>query len=146
MSDQSGQIETFVATARAMFVVAVVLAGVVWVASYLTAVSATEAKCVGQQWLRGYRVGMPELLGLPFFAVVVVAIVGAMAFGRSKKLRYLFEVLDMAPYEWMPITLGMVTAYSSLFGPLAGLGLVTSVSIMRYNAITDYCLAATALN
>jgi hypothetical protein len=42
---------------------------------------------------------MLELLGLPFFSVVVVAMVGAMALGRSKRLRYLFEVYDMVVYE-----------------------------------------------
>jgi hypothetical protein len=144
--DASAQIKTFVALARAVFVVAVTLAGVIWVASYLTAVGASEAKCAGQEWLQGYRNRIPELMGLPFFSVVVVVLVGAMASGRSRKIRDLFEVFDMVVWESMQVTMGMVVAYSSLFGMLAGLGLVTSVSIMRYKAIASYCLATAALN
>ena len=46
MPDNSGaRIKTFVALARAVFVVAIALACVIWVASYLTALSAGEVKC-----------------------------------------------------------------------------------------------------
>lgn len=146
LDDQDAQIRTFVAVARAAFVVAIVLSGVIWATSYLTAVSASEAKCASQEWLQGYRNGILKFLSFPFFSVVVVVLVGAMALGTSKRLRGLFKVYNMVVWVSMQITLGAVVAYSSLFGMLAGLGLVTSISVMRYKAIGIYCLAAADLN
>ena len=121
--DVSAQIEIFVAIAKAVLVVAIALAGVIWVTSFLTVMDASEAKCAGQEWLQGYRNRIPELLGLAFSSVVVVVVVGAMAMGTSKKLSDLFEEYNIVVWESPPITFGMAVAYSSLFGMLAGLGL-----------------------
>ncbi|UGY05245.1 hypothetical protein [Bradyrhizobium quebecense] len=144
--DPNEQMRTFVFAARASLVAAIGLACITWATSYLAAVSASVPKCAAEDWLVGYRNGIPEFLGLPFFGAVIVVVVCLMALGRSQRLQDLFEVYDIVVLPSMQITLGMLTAYSSLFGMLGSLALATSVSFTRYKAIATYCLATAAIN
>jgi hypothetical protein len=131
-----------------MLVVAVVLAGMTSVFSYLASVSAEGPKCAGRAWLEGYHIGIMALWVPPVWSALIVAAVGFVASGRSKRIRNVLRDYDLPVIEFasMQITLGESVTYSTLLMALLMLGSVTGFSVMRYDAIVSYCLAAIALN
>ena len=140
--------KTFVVATRAVLIVAIVLAGITSVFSYLSAVSAEGPKCAGRAWVEGYRNGIWEFLALPLFSAVVVILVGTMAFGRRERLRSLLRIYDLPVLEFasMQVTLGESVVYSTVLMALVMLGMITGTSATRYNSIVNYCLAATSFN
>jgi len=140
--------KTFVAVTRVVLIVAVVLAAITSVFSYLAGVSAAAPKCAGRAWVEGYRNGIWEFLALPLSSAVVVILVGTVALGRRERLRSLLRVYDLPVLEFasMQVTLGEFVIYSTLLMSLVMLGMVTETSATRYNAIVNYCLAAAAFN
>jgi hypothetical protein len=140
--------KTFVTITRAVLALAIVLAGMISVFSYLAGVSAQEPKCAGRAWVEGYHNGIMEFLGLPLGSAFIVAMVGMLAFGRSERLRRELELYDLPVLEFasMQVTLGESAVYGTLLVLLVMLGIMTGVSATRYDVIVNYCLAATAFN
>lgn len=120
-------------------IVAVALASITSVYSYLTAISIVAAKCRGESIVLGYRIGVWDWLAFPLFtAFVVVALV------RSRRSRQLAELLansDVTVFSFgsCRLTYGMFLAYVSLIGFVLFSALVTGISIARYSAISSFC-------
>jgi len=140
--------KTFVVVTRLVLIVAVVLAAMTSVFSVLAGVSAEAPKCAGRAWVEGYRNGIWEFLGLPLSSAVLVILVGTVALGRSERIRSFLRVYDLPVLEFasMQVSFGESAIYSALLMALAMLGIMTGASAIRYNAIVNYCLAATAFN
>jgi hypothetical protein len=140
--------KTFVVVTRTALVVAIVLAGMTAVFSYLAAVSAQGPKCAGRAWVESYGVGIDDFWVPAVWSALIVVVVGFAASGRSTAMRNVLREYDLPVFEFasMQITLGEFVIYSTLLVALAMIGFVTGFSIMRYNAIVSYCLVAIALN
>jgi len=134
--------KAFVVVARAVLVVAVVLAGVTSVCTYLAEVSAEGPKCAGRASLEGYPVGIDDLWVVPMWSALIVVMVGAMASRRSETIRKVLREYDLPVLEFatMQVTLGESVIYSIQFMALLMLGFATGFSVMRYDAIVSYCL------
>jgi hypothetical protein len=140
--------KTFVVVTRAALIVAIVLAGMTSVFSYLSAVSAEGPKCAGREWVEGYDNGMYNFWGIPLGSAFIVMMVGRCAIGRRERLRRMLELYDLPVLKFasMQVTLGEFMAYGVLLIALVALGILTGGSVTQYNAIVMYCLAATAFN
>jgi len=140
--------KTFVIVTRAVLALAIVLAGVISVLSYLAGESAQEPKCAGRAFVAGYHNGIMEFLGLPLGSAFIVVMVGMVVFGRRERLKKYLELYDLPVLEFasIKVTLGESTAYSALLVTLIMLVMMTGHTATRYNAIVNYCLAATAFN
>jgi len=89
--------------ARVAFFVALALAGIIWVTTYLVATNASGSECAGHELRFGYRVR--DFLALSVVAVGWVAVVGHLVWGRSQMLRSFFEgegvpVLKLKSKSW----------------------------------------------
>src|SRR5438874_3333127 len=73
--------------------VMILLAAVIGVYGYWTAVAAESAKCAGMQWIAGYRAGVITLWVMPSLGILAAG--WTVVFFRRAKIT---EVLRLAPY------------------------------------------------
>jgi hypothetical protein len=143
------RVKTFVALARVVLILVIVLAGVTAVFNYLATVNAVGPKCEGQEFVGRYRVGMRINLFSYVQTALAVAWTGWIALGKSKWLRECFEVYTRpvkVAFGFVKAPLGTVAAHGGLFGPALGLAYTAGISIARYYAVVSHCLTTSALN
>jgi hypothetical protein len=125
-------------------ILAVALAGTTLVLSYLTAVSAESPGCAGRDILLGYRRGFWDFFTFPLFSVFCLAPIAMSR--RSQQIADVLKNYDAPVFEFasLRLTFGMLVIYSSLFGFVLIIGLVTADSATRYRTISKYCYSLTA--
>lgn len=121
-------------------VLSVLLAGSTSVFSYLTAMSMHGAKCAGRASLEGYRSEALDLLALPLFSVLIAVVIAS---SRNNKLvsdtLANFDLVVINIFS-VKITHGALLIYVSLLMFNVFLGIMTGISVVRYNAISNYCI------
>ena len=131
--------KTFLVVARVAFVVAIALAAVTIVFWWLTVVSAGQPKCVGHEWPDGYR--PRDFVALLLLDAFIIALVGALALGKSERIRTALEVYDFPVFEFASrqVTYVMLSTCSALLVALGMIGTVMGMSISHYQTIAIEC-------
>jgi hypothetical protein len=111
----------------------------------LTAIIAAQnAKCAGQTFLLGFRSGTLDFLAPAIFSALAALIFGIRLTSekiRAHNTRYNWEVFRFGPIY---VTFGVLVFYWTLLVGVGIFGMLTWISIMRYKAITGYCLSKLA--
>ena len=127
--------KTYLYRARAAFIAALVMTGVVCLTTCLAAASADGPKCMGRELLEGYRV--LDFVALCLVGAVLAAMVGGMALGVRERLGTFFEVGGATvAFEFV--------AYRVLLMALMMLAIMMGIALTQYHAILTNCPKVTA--
>jgi hypothetical protein len=128
----------FFVVARGVLAAAIALATVAAVFNIFAAVAARSQKCPGHEMVVG------ESVVLSLLGALLVWMAWKFAQGTDERLRQLFEIYNVPVkliFGLVVTTFGTVVAYATLFATLAMAGLVTGISVTRYDAVAAHCLA-----
>lgn len=117
----------------------VVLTGVTLVFSCLAAIDAESAKCAGSAWLAGYRSGISDFAALPLLSLVMVVAFMIRVTNERVMTSIAPYNLELFRFRSFRITLGAGSVYGACIASIVWFGGIVVFSVMRYNAIGDYC-------